>query len=135
MVVPIKSVLLYDLSGEAQLFTRFVIRFIPTTTIHEVLTAHQPSEVHAQKEFNHPQALANTYFELPGIGSYFASQVYKKQSSTFIYAFKAPLSATSPELLELWSIFSLTSNFYLNFIPANKFYFDTTIPAIEASTE
>lgn len=58
----------------------FVICLIPTTTTILTAAPFIDFQKFMLRKFHHLQALANTNFELPGNGSYFASQVYKKQS-------------------------------------------------------
>ncbi|CAF2143133.1 unnamed protein product [Brassica rapa subsp. narinosa] len=111
----------------------FVIRYIPTTTVDEVLTAAPVINLHKfmLRKFDHLQAFANTNLELPALVHILLHKstknnplhLYTRLRFFFIFCrccmpntvSKVPLLTTSLQLLQLWSVFSLTRNLYLNF--------------------
>ena len=104
----------------------FVIRYIPTTTVDEVLTAAPVINLHKfmLRKFDHLQAFADTNLELPALVHILLHKstknnplhLYTRLRFFFIFCrccmpntvSKVPLLTTSLQLLQLWSVFSLT---------------------------
>ncbi|CAN7099672.1 unnamed protein product [Brassica rapa subsp. narinosa] len=105
----------------------FVICLIPTTTTILTAAPFIDFQKFMLRKFHHLQALANTNFELPDV----VAQIRSFQVSAL-----NNVTATTRVVPKLTHTCSSSRNLlYLNSTPATKFYFDTTIPAIEAFTE